>query len=381
MDDRQEDVTTDPPSANNAGNRTTEKDASTAAKRYTDAALPDQQARICEFIPIRRWTLAVLLMSACSVAAGLVGLHGQLASWARFVGRANLAAFDLAAPASMATWYSSLLLALAALVSLFVFAIERHRADDYRGRYRFWLWTAAALLFASIDATASLRGLAGALLAQSSRSLVEADGAVWALLLAGLIWAPLAIRGAFELRHCRGAAVALATATIGYALHLAVRFALIFDPATTLAAMAQATALMASHVGLLFSLTLFARHVMLDAQGKLPVRRARPKRRLKKTDENDEKAPSKKASAGADKRRATTRIDEAHETTTPQRSDLGTPHEKSNSATGSTKSNKSPKSTSHVEAVDDDFEDDDSPRKLSKAERRRLRKQQRRAKK
>ena len=61
-------------------------------------------------------------------------------------GGAPVAALDLAAKGSLGCWFSSLLLLAAAAVAILVYAVRRHRTDDYQGRYRIWLWAAGLLV-------------------------------------------------------------------------------------------------------------------------------------------------------------------------------------------------------------------------------------------
>src|SRR5204863_398638 len=78
-------------------------------------------------------------------------LHVHVARLQLKAGAAHLAALDVAARGSLAAWYASVLLLAATGWSFIVFAIRAHRVDDYRGRYRVWLWTTAALAWLSLD--------------------------------------------------------------------------------------------------------------------------------------------------------------------------------------------------------------------------------------
>ena len=70
--------------------------------------------------------------------------------------RPGVAAFDLGGKGSLAAWFSSLMLLAASLVAVLVYTVRRHRMDDYRGRYRVWLWAALCWFLMATDAAASL---------------------------------------------------------------------------------------------------------------------------------------------------------------------------------------------------------------------------------
>ena len=113
---------------------------------------------------------------------------------------------------------------------------------------------------------------------------------------------------------------------------------------------------------LLLGLTLYARHVILHAQGLLPARETRPAKQI-----------GRKSAKGA-ANSAVAKIDSAHDST-PRRSDLtpsssqgGTPHSHLSSDSDSSDSD-------YDESSDYDDEDNVRGRKLTKAERKRLRKQ------
>lgn len=52
----------------------------------------------------------------------------------------------------LTAWLASSLFIASALVAFQIFLVRRHRRDDYRGHYSLWLWTTAFLLLASADA-------------------------------------------------------------------------------------------------------------------------------------------------------------------------------------------------------------------------------------
>jgi hypothetical protein len=355
-------------------------------KRYSDAARPERQPRVTDLAPVRAWTLSVLLMSLLSLVAALIGLDGQVGDWSRLVGRANLAPLDLAAAGSLASWFRSVLLATAAVYSVLVFLIRRHKVDDYRGRYRYWMAATLLLLLGSVDASTGLHRTFGALIARSSGLLTAGDGAAWSLILAGVLFGGLALRGLIEIRHSRGAVASLLIAATAYGASAACFTGLIplYD---SLSRLLGHTCLLLAHVMTLFCVMVFARYVLLDSQGRLRERAPQPKR--KREPAASEGATSRDALAKNQSRKV--RIDEGHhgdaddnpsdkrnsESPAPRKE---TSEPKRSGASISAAGLKSPITRPTVDDDDEDVEGGfDSGAKLSKAERRRLRKLERRA--
>ena len=98
---------------------------------------------------------------------------------------------------SLASWFASVTLGLASLLSLLVYAIRRHKLDDYRGHYRWWLLASAAWMLMSVDATAGIHQLIGAALVRVSGQIgplgettiwLGGSGLILAAMSARLLW-------------------------------------------------------------------------------------------------------------------------------------------------------------------------------------------------
>ena len=77
------------------------------------------------------------------------------------------------------TWFSSMTLAMAAMVAVLVYTVRRHRKDDYQGRYRVWLWAAACFMLMSLDETASLHEGFKEMMTLLTGSAIFGDGSIW----------------------------------------------------------------------------------------------------------------------------------------------------------------------------------------------------------
>jgi hypothetical protein len=383
--------------------------------RYTPAAKRENHRHTTDFIP-RHWAkLGVGYIASLAAVAGL--LFGfvkwcceQNSEQSNSLGLAPL--FDAANGGSLAGWLSSLLFGFSAAGSVLVYSIRRHKLDDYRGRYRLWLWSAAAWLVMSIDATANLHTpFSSAMVRMTGWSMLP-GGAMWWIGIWGGIVAILALRLLLEVRQCRTATLGFTLVFSLWAAALATDYGWLHlsqSPEMNAAVVAIAGRLI-GQVTLFFTIAFYARHVLLDSEGLITLRPVRPKREkpAKKT-----KAVTEDKPAGTAERLKSSRLDAAHKSVpSPAAAALGGAGQRSGtSSTGSQTANTaagyaSSKNYSAADDADDRdnnnrysknrgsqnrFDDEDEEdgdgdgdsydsgsRKLSKAERKRLRKQMRR---
>jgi hypothetical protein len=160
-----------------------------------------------------------------------------------------------------------------------IYAVRRHRLDDYRGRYRMWLCMVPVLLLLSLEQTAALsETLQSSLRAWTGWGILESGRSYWPLLLAGLLGL-LASRLAIETWRCR-----LATAGVGLALALAWASSAVglgwlqLESDAALVAV-RAGLRLSGILALVSSMALYARQVILLAEGALVVRAKKPSAR------------------------------------------------------------------------------------------------------
>jgi len=334
----------------------------TTAVRYADAVRAECDVRLADLIPQRIFSLAVLWLLGLSMTAGLVTLHQQHDTWARTLGlgRDSLSVLDLSATANLSCWVSSSILALAAFTALLIYRLRRHLVDDYRGRYRVWIWGAMLLLLASANCTAGLERMVTDISTQLSGTEFLGDGYVWWIIVASIITTPLTALLLIDMRHSYMSCLVMLMALGCYSTAAALRLGLlqtVFPVAATIQVEATVTAAHLGHLMVLMSLWTFARYVLLGAQGKLPVKRSTATLKAKKPVTH---AQRKSAGKTQTKPTAVAAISSANAKT--RRSDLNhatkdAPNELESSA---------------------EEDGEVGAERLSKAERRRLRKQSRR---
>ena len=252
-------------------------------RAYAAEVLSERQLRVIDLLPVRPlWVAVSILLAVTAVAAILcVHIHARTIDLGRNATEgipygAFLAALDASQRGSLAAWLASVVLAGGAAASLVTFGIRLHRVDDYRGRYRVWLWTAAALVFASLDAATGMHdaiGLGLATLAGQTTtggSLVSAVAISW-LTLYGLVFGTLAIRLAIEVWCSLPAIAVLAVAGLLYLLAGLGVLELLPASGPLVGSVVQTGLTLLAHVLLVWSVALYARHVVLDATGRLKV--------------------------------------------------------------------------------------------------------------
>jgi hypothetical protein len=349
---------------------------------------------LTDLIPIR-YRVLVAWYAAGAVIIGLLEcLHSRLDWLAEQVAPAVPHALDLADRGSFAAWVSSAWLSITALTSILVFSLRRHRVDDYRGRYRIWIWAALAWMALAVNQTAQWDDLMRAVVLHAGSRIGLDRAWLWPVLCGGVAVA-CAARLTVEMHR---SALSLALLWTGGLAWLA---AIVCPSLATGALEAESQTMLVAGLTLTGQWTIlwahmaYARHVLLDAHGLIAPRVVSMRSRLAKRTRKvaAARAASSEAPAAENPTRTTaaTARRPAGENTPAERqaSDSATSPEKvaigakpavSPAAAASAKTTAPATAAATrlgVHADDDDSDDDASDRGLSRAERKRLKRQQR----
>jgi len=382
---------------------------------YSVAARHDRQARVTDLIPLRPYKLFLGVLLGLVAVAAVLNLHVARAEWRTAVPQVQFSALNLQAEANLANWLSSGMLLLAAAYAGLTWAIRRHRADDYRGRYRVWLWAAVCLLVLSIDAATHLHRLVQGLLVHATGLRLAPHGGGWWMAAYAAALALVAVIVAIDMRRCRAAITALVAAGLGYATAAVVQLGLL-EPGHILSwTLVYSAVVLAAHMLLMVAMMASARYVFLEAHGLLPVRETssdgscedqpnrRSRRRELKRGGGEGASPQNDAAADAGSKNKTKRRRtdlDAEPMNDPEKpADPAAPERRRKKKTRSASSQSEsrpvgddsaasrqtaknagakPQPTVKVAHEADDHSDSDTQRPMSKAERRRLRKEKRR---
>lgn len=254
-----------------------------AGNSYSDAAGLVNQPPSVAILASRPFTQVVVSLSCLVAVVGLLASYGHWQLWPTGTWQSALSCLDVQQPGSLAHWTCSLMLAAAAFQGLQIYRLRRHKTDDYRGRYRVWTWFPLVLFaMATAVATGVHRELTALIVFAIWRG--ETPQLVTLVPMAGVfLWLLAAVRLAFEMRINRPAVGFLAAATVGYLSGTIVAQIDVQPISQTLVNLISSALLMAGHWSVFVAVMSFGRHVYLDSQGLLPARAAKPQRARSRT--------------------------------------------------------------------------------------------------
>jgi hypothetical protein len=259
-------------------------------------------------------------------------------------------------------------------MSLLIYSIRRHKLDDYRGRYRWWLVGAAAWFVMSVDATCGIHQLFAATMIHLTGYTGPGGGVLWWLGLSGVVLCGLSVRIAWEMRVCRPAVSAYLSALGFWTIGLAIQMSGVNLGSLGNVLPAEIARLL-GHLSLLLGLSIYARHVILHAQGLLPARKRKAAKEKPAREAKTAATANANSAATASPIQspvpAKTKTDlHPHISLSPTR-----PARVEDEDTESDEESSSRETDSGRGGNDNtDSDDDGQNRKLSKAERKRLRK-------
>jgi hypothetical protein len=350
---------------------TAHSDTAEQGPRYEIGASPENHPQCSDFVPRRYRSLFGCFCAGAALITGVLSLSTYAQPWAASLGADSVAALATIGTGNLASWFSSITLGLAGALAILIFSLRRHRIDDYRGRYRVWMWAAAGSVLLSIDAVAPLHKIWVAGMTHLTGWTALPDGAAWWLIAAAVALLLFGVRAMIDLSESRIALTSALLAVACLSAAVATHLAWITWSSAATAQLVVAGATMSGHLLILITLLAYARHVILDAQGLLPVK---PKRES----ERPEKSATNKSLRRQRKTDPTAGEPEVHRLNAKKSgsTDLAAENPRRGKAAAKATQSKSTEWVDGHEAEDDDYGDDHGgQRKLSKSARTRLRKQ------
>jgi hypothetical protein len=327
------------------------------APRYGEQASIENHPQITDYIPRRKRAVILTVFAGGATAAAAqatIRFADPIAQAIPGLTADNLV--DRFAHGAVA-WTSAVALLLSAMVARLMFNLRRHRVDDYAGRYRVWRWITWGAALASFNAVTQVHSVLGDIAQSATGKTLTAGGAEWWLAPVGLVGGWMFIKLALEISESRSSLAMLMLA--GGCYLAAAAGALGLAPAALTGwGNPLTTALpLAGHTFALAGLLIFGRYVVLDVQGLIEHR---PKAAAEKPAKKNSAAPRSKA--GASTSSETIAIDAGR-------------------MTADAKSSAAAKFASAGENEEDDEDEATSTgsQKLSKIDRKRLRREQRAA--
>lgn len=246
-----------------------------------ESSLMEGFPRVIDLVPQSRWRIALLFLGGVLVIAALEGLYWWMPQVAHLASDGSVEAFDLDGEGSLAVWYSSLLLMLSGCTALLIFSVRRRQVDDYHARYRVWLWAALTWFLLSMDETASLHEGFKELMVLATGTRIYGDGSVWWVMTYGLLLGTIGSLLWFEMRSSWGARAAFALVGGSWLLAIVAQLEWLPGVKVTPSIMIEEGAEMLGDLLLLLSMGLHARFTLRNAGKLLPVDEARRVRKSK----------------------------------------------------------------------------------------------------
>ena len=371
-------------------------ESSGPAQRYNETALQAINAPIAKYIPLRPYWLVVWFLIGLIPIVALLCLDSVSWQIGRVLSPDLARVFRLSAPGSLMAWCSSVTFAFAVAVMLGTYSVRRFRRDDYRGRFTVWRWAIIFAALISIDTATGLHNVLASLCQLATQTTLWRDGSIWWVGAFAIVFGSMLVRLLFEMSSSRLAVGWACAAGVCYLWSATVELGsapsfMSHDTAET----SKLAVLMLGHHLLLFSLVNYAREVVLEAMGLVDspaVRRAKAdaakaekaaqKQATKSVETKSVESPSEdatKSKAKPQKAAKSKPETAASESKSPLRAFIGN-REDTESSPDPQPTEPEPAEDKPILSIAGANIEDEGDRKLSKAERRRLRKEQKRQK-
>ena len=277
-----------------------------AKRAYAFGADRRSQLKTTDLFPKTLWVITLCGLILFGIVACLNLLNVYAPTWRPYIGGASAQAISLTGPGTLVSWMLSMMLLLTGLASLQIFALRKHRCDDYGGTYRIWLIVPPIFFVASIAAIVDFEAIIYHLASLAQLTSVANESLIPMTIKLSLL-AIVMLRMLFEIRDSKAAFSMLVVAWMAIAIStvLNTQWAQHRIGSQELA-MAYPNAVLVATISLMLSHLLYVRFVYLHAHGAIAVKKrvaapakVRPTRSPKKA-----KAKQPTRSAAAEKKPA-----------------------------------------------------------------------------
>ena len=172
-------------------------------KAYSIGAKRRHQRKVTDLIPKRPLAYSLSILGFAVVLASVNLLAFFSTDWRATIGQDGVEALAITGPSSLATYLSTVIFAVAAVLCLQIYALRQHRCDDYEGTYRVWGWLFPVFALASLGCMLPLASVShNVFMAVSGRGF----SVPWLPLAIGVLLVSLPlIRYLMEVRYSLGA--------------------------------------------------------------------------------------------------------------------------------------------------------------------------------
>ena len=289
-----------------------------AKRTYAFGADRRNQLKTTDLFPKSLWVITLCGLILFGIVAGLNVLNVYAPAWRPYIGGASMQAISLTGSGTLASWMLSMMLLLTGLASLQIFALRKHRCDDYGGTYRIWLIVPPIFFMASIAAIVDFEAIIYHL-ASIAQLTSSANESLIPMTIKLSLLALVMVRMLFEIRDSKAAFSMLVVAWLAIAVSTVLNTQWAENRiGSQELAMASANAVLIATISLMLSHLLYVRFVYLHAHGAIAVKKrvaAKTKvRPTKASQAANRKQP--KRSAGTEKTAPASVAKASKETTT-----------------------------------------------------------------
>ncbi len=233
-------------------------------RMYSEQALLSNQPRLTDLIPLSRWAYVAMLL----VGVGVIYLLQLGARQASIESNSlPLELFALNGPGTLASWVSSVLLLLLCVGSIQVYLIRRFKADDYKGRYKIWLWVAAIAAVLSFEQATGAHRLLQSVVDRVATAAPWNQAALWWMMIVSVVATYVGIRLFFELSSNMGSFALFVLTAMGYGMVVCSRLESVLGASYLTSAEGQSVSLLGANLLMTTVVWIYARTVYLSAQG------------------------------------------------------------------------------------------------------------------
>jgi hypothetical protein len=233
-------------------------------RMYSEQALLSNQPRLTDLIPLSRWAYVAMLL----VGVGVIYLLQLGARQASIESNSlPLELFALNGPGTLASWVSSVLLLVLCVGSIQVYLIRRFKADDYKGRYKIWLWVAAIAAVLSFEQATGAHRLLQSVVDRVATAAPWNQAALWWMMIVSVVATYVGIRLFFELSGNMGSFALFVLTAMGYGMVVCSRLESVLGASYLTSAEGQSVSLLGANLLMTTVVWIYARTVYLSAQG------------------------------------------------------------------------------------------------------------------
>ncbi len=247
-----------------------------ARRTYASGADRRNQLRTTDMFPKRTWLIVAFGFLLAFMIVAINALAWNAESWREVLGDEGVAALQLGGTGTLASWFTSFMMLLVALASLQIYALRRHRCDDYVGAYRMWMWFPPIFVVASVASVIDLNAIARNVLYATSGVVFDSSALV-PLVVVLAILAVLAGRVLYEVRESRATAALIVLAWLSLAVSATMQTRWASDQIATVdLQIVLGNSYLVSSTALLIGHLFYTRFVYLHAHGLIVKRQAKP---------------------------------------------------------------------------------------------------------